>query len=186
MEVVEHGGVSVDHCGRCQGLWLDGAEWKPVMGPAAEADATTQRFVESRLACPACASQARYGQDPTLLVPQSLLGVADITIDACPACAGAWLDGGELPRIRTQLSRRWVGGTRPAPPQASHAPSPPPADDGRYLTAGAAMLDTLGDILLYLGRPRRRRGFLGLFSRTRRRDAGDALVTMLGNLFKRR
>jgi Zn-finger nucleic acid-binding protein len=186
MEVIEYGGVSVDHCGRCKGLWLDSSEWKPVMGPAAEADATTQRLGENRLPCPACATLARFGQPSPQLVPQSLLGVADITIDACPACAGAWLDGGELPRIRAQLSKRWMGGARPAPPPAAAAVSAPPGNDGRYLTAGAAMLDTLGDILLFLARPRRRRRFLGLFSREPRRDAGDALVALLGDLFKRR
>ncbi len=183
MELIEHGGVSLDHCGRCRGLWLDGSEWRSVLGPAAQADPGSARPGE-RLACPACAGHAPFGQ-PGQLVAQSLLGVADIVIDACPSCAGAWLDGGELPSIRAQLSKRWMGRARPAPPLAAPDAAPSPPSDGRYLTGGAAMLDTLGDVLLFLGRPRRR-GLLGLFGREPRRDAGDLLISWLGNLLKRR
>ena len=86
------GGVAVDQCPRCRGVWLDAGELEAVLraGGGAAADLSLINPGPSDLNCPRCGQKMRRGglADPLLLA------------DNCAACGGFWLDGGELPRLR--------------------------------------------------------------------------------------
>lgn len=90
------GGIEVDQCTRCSGIWLDPGEGEPLTRPDAELEGVINLVVGSstrikleNLPCPRCGKtmqEERYAE--------SL-----VTIDRC-AC-GVWLDGGELDKIQT-------------------------------------------------------------------------------------
>ncbi|MFW6161515.1 MAG: zf-TFIIB domain-containing protein [Planctomycetota bacterium] len=88
--VAEHGGVEIDTCAVCGGVWLDGGELEALIG------ATVPELIEPDAGlgeptrdCPVCVDKLvkdRYGH-------------TDIVVDKCPHGDGIWLDPGELEAI---------------------------------------------------------------------------------------
>jgi len=109
------GGLEVDKCDQCQGLWLEVGTLEPLIK---ETHDYTRRMisrpvgtsrVESALECPACGAGARMCR---IKAP----GHPKVTFDGCMVCHGRWLDGGELAdlgdpgildRLRTKL-KQWL------------------------------------------------------------------------------
>ena len=97
------GNVTVDVCdGGCGGIWFDQFELKKFDEPhesAGEAlldiprnDALNVDHTK-RLNCPKC---------PDVVMMRHFFSVKKgVEIDECPACAGFWLDAGELAKIRS-------------------------------------------------------------------------------------
>jgi len=94
---VEDGRLTLDACRSCGGLWLDAEEWKPVVGSVRSIDRPQGLAMDfRRLDCPACG----HAEGDAGLVPRGLKGVANLEIDICASCGGAWLDRGELEHAR--------------------------------------------------------------------------------------
>ncbi len=89
------GPVQLDRCPACQGIWFDRGEFEAVrkMPPAAArpaagtlAPATAGPLIA---ACPKCTGRMiRFNYAWTV--------GGNLPLDRCQACAGYWLDGGEL------------------------------------------------------------------------------------------
>lgn len=85
--------LEVDHCDECGGVWCDQselaqllelkpAELKQLRRGSAHAGAN-----QARGNCPRCG---------TVMVRVASAQQRRVTLDKCPDCDGAWLDGGEL------------------------------------------------------------------------------------------
>lgn len=79
MDMKEFGGVEIDICPECGGVWLDGGELKHLTG----LDPDEGRV----LSCDDCG---------WTMNTKVVLG---IEIDYCPSCGAVWLDPGELEKI---------------------------------------------------------------------------------------
>ncbi len=89
------GPVHLDRCPACQGIWFDRGEFEAVkkMPPASAppaagtlAPATAGPLIAG---CPKCAGRmVRFNYAQTV--------GGNLPLDRCQACAGYWLDGGEL------------------------------------------------------------------------------------------
>jgi Zn-finger nucleic acid-binding protein len=107
-------GVSIDHCPRSGGHWLDGGELALLAKrPAEEVDAIlragtpVERLIhESSRLCP---------RDQTPLQQIEFPDYAHLKIDYCPTCGGVWLDAHELSQALTLLGRPAVSAERPSP-----------------------------------------------------------------------
>lgn len=100
------GSITVDVCrGGCGGIWFDRFEFDKVdeahegAGEALldiERDPHIEVDRDKRLHCPKCKEivMRRY----------FFSAKRHVEVDECPACAGMWLDHGELGTIRTQYS----------------------------------------------------------------------------------
>lgn len=102
---VATGSVVVDHCrAGCGGVWFDRLELKAVDEPheAVEAwllavPATAPALdLEARRNCPRC-------EETTVMMRRFASVKREVAVDECPGCGGFWLDGGELPRIRSEF-----------------------------------------------------------------------------------
>jgi len=99
--VVEHAGIELDYCVRCQGLWFDATELDLLFGsmgltgaPSCLAAAEPIEVTgEPGRKCPICQrlmSKARLGAE------------RGVTIDRCAQGDGLWFDGGELAVVLQQ------------------------------------------------------------------------------------
>jgi len=103
LTTLEVKGITVEACvGGCGGLWFDQLELRkfdsPLEGgeelleierdPAVEVDRTR------RLECPKCSG--------IVMMRHYFSPLRQAEVDECPACAGFWLDPGELALIRSQ------------------------------------------------------------------------------------
>jgi hypothetical protein len=96
--------ITVDACrGGCGGVWFDRFEIDKVDEPHEEAgielldierDPSKKVDYDAQRKCPKCddANLMRHFYDVK----------REILVDECPACAGLWLDTGELTRLRSQ------------------------------------------------------------------------------------
>lgn len=93
---VQAGGVKVDQCDHCGGLWLDQSE----LGQLLELEESVVKSLRR--------GQTRAGADHQRgkcpRCHHEMLRVAsairrDVTVDKCPDCGGVWLDGGEFARL---------------------------------------------------------------------------------------
>jgi len=115
-------GVLVDHCPQCQGVWCDRGELERMLEVVAERLDVPRHAKLSSRKCPRCSVRLRA---------ISYRGTF-VAVDACPQCAGIWLDRGELQRIRDrrQLIDRdmqrdkYARRGRPMPRSESPAPGP--------------------------------------------------------------
>jgi Zn-finger nucleic acid-binding protein len=101
-EVVEVLGpnVIIDVCPQCQGIWFDDNELKKVLGDRKLANYLTKHIgtqSKSKLVCPRCGGlmDLEYAQD--------------VEIDVCLDCHGAWLDYGELERLKEKSEAGYTG-----------------------------------------------------------------------------
>lgn len=99
LERVEVGGVTLDQCSECAGIWFDGGELERVLGMKrldglkrpTKKNATHDQM---RGKCPRCG-----GAGPLVRVAST---TSDIHIDTCAVCGGRWLDGGEIGILRDE------------------------------------------------------------------------------------
>ena len=96
VETMTKGGVLVDVCKSCKGVWLDRGEVfffsrKPKELEQMLASDTTAPVPSAR-SCPRCC--ALLGERPFLR--------ADLKVDQCPECEGYWFDSGELEKALQQ------------------------------------------------------------------------------------
>jgi hypothetical protein len=100
------GGIAVDVCdGGCGGVWFDQRELQKV-DEAHEAagqvlldvrqDPHARADLAARRRCPRCAD--------VVLMRHFTSVKREVTVDECPACAGVFLDQGELRAIRTEFA----------------------------------------------------------------------------------
>jgi uncharacterized protein len=83
-------GVLVDQCPQCQGMWCDRGEIERMLDIIVDKLDIPRHGKISTRKCPRCAQRLRA---------VTYRGT-HVTVDACPECAGIWLDRGELQRIR--------------------------------------------------------------------------------------
>jgi len=93
-------GVIIDVCPKCQGIWFDNNELKKVLGNRILAEYLTKHVgteSRSKLVCPRCGGL------------MDLEYAEDVEIDVCPDCHGAWLDYGELERLKKKAEVGYTG-----------------------------------------------------------------------------
>jgi Zn-finger nucleic acid-binding protein len=100
----EAGGITVDVCGSCRGIWFDQFELMKVDEPHESAGEALLEIAQGETItvdpertrhCPRCEAMP---------LRRHFFSVAkNVTIDECPDCGGVWLDVGELATIRTQF-----------------------------------------------------------------------------------
>jgi len=97
------GGVEVDECRECQGVWFDKDELRQAKD-ATDSDLSWLDFeiwkheedfqtTESSRKCPACGKQ----------MASLVYGSTSVVIDYCPTCRGTWLNKGEFKKIIESL-----------------------------------------------------------------------------------
>jgi Zn-finger nucleic acid-binding protein len=84
------GGVTIDVCTSCRGVWLDWGEVGELkelqrLIPSMSGN-TAWRYDLQRGRCPACEARPELAR----------LDVGAFGVDRCPECLGLWFDGGEL------------------------------------------------------------------------------------------
>lgn len=91
--------IEVDRCPECGGVWFDPGELSRAVGRRLGGYLTKSVGVksESQLVCPRCGGL------------MDLERVADVEVDVCIECGGAWLDAGELERLRDIASQKFKG-----------------------------------------------------------------------------
>ncbi|MDI6885052.1 MAG: zf-TFIIB domain-containing protein [archaeon] len=92
--------VIIDVCPNCQGIWFDDNELKKVLGDRKLANYLTKQIgtqSKSKLVCPRCGGlmDLEYAQE--------------VEIDVCLDCHGAWLDYGELERLKEKSEAGYTG-----------------------------------------------------------------------------
>ncbi len=92
--------VIIDICPKGHGTWFDNNELKKILGDRKLADYLTKHIgtkSESKLVCPRCGGL------------MDLEYAEDVEIDVCLNCNGAWLDGGELERLKDKSEAGYTG-----------------------------------------------------------------------------
>lgn len=92
--------VIIDVCPKCQGIWLDNNELKKILGDRKLANYLTKHIgtqSKSKLVCPRCGGL------------MDLEYALDVEIDVCLVCNGAWLDAGELERLKEKSEAGYTG-----------------------------------------------------------------------------
>lgn len=90
-----HGGISVDRCPTCAGLWLDALELERLLDAPAEASefdrdsSARQHRADTRqsISCP---------RDKSPMVAMSDVRQPHVSYEKCTVCGGVFLDAGEL------------------------------------------------------------------------------------------
>jgi len=93
--VVEYGGIELDWCPACEGLWFDRGEMELLATHRGAGSSSLDldrpaRTSERPLKCPLC----RKSMDKRQLGERE-----PVVADICPACGGLWLDHGELEQL---------------------------------------------------------------------------------------
>ena len=101
------GQTTVDTCaGGCGGIWFDNFELARLDEPhdpgadvllAVPRNEKMEVDLAMKRNCPRCHDQVMRRRFSSRL--------RQVEIDECPACAGVWLDAGELVRIRAEVAR---------------------------------------------------------------------------------
>jgi len=96
LQKINVGGVEVDQCPKCSGIWFDLGELKKVLD---QEDLERLRAGgrggqdQKRAGCPRCGGAGN-------MVQLNTPGHPDVHIDTCLVCYGQWLDGGEFEALR--------------------------------------------------------------------------------------
>jgi Zn-finger nucleic acid-binding protein len=96
---VRVGGIVVDKCHQCDGIWLDYGELKQLRASGQQGleeeleqrygnPAVEQSDVDGYMRCPVCEDAGLMSHHVSYFKP--------VKIDRCPSCHGMWLDDGEL------------------------------------------------------------------------------------------
>ena len=91
--------ITIDVCSKCQGMWLDDNELGKILGARKLASYLTKHIgtkSRSELVCP------RFGG----LMDLEYAG--DVAVDTCLECSGAWLDHGELEKLKEKSAAGYV------------------------------------------------------------------------------
>ncbi len=101
------GGVVVDRCDDCSGIWFDTFELEQVLGQddvraLKNVTANNKGHDAQRGRCPRCGGDGKLVR---VVSPQR----RDVHIDTCAVCGGQWLDGGELEMLRAGFWGRLAG-----------------------------------------------------------------------------
>jgi len=104
-------GQTIDVCyGGCAGIWFDQGELRAFDEPVDKAGEILAKLagepqltvdMTKRRRCPRCPA--------SVLMRHFYSAKRAVSVDACPTCAGTWLDGGELEQIRSEYDS---GGAR--------------------------------------------------------------------------
>ena len=92
--------VIIDVCPKCHGVWFDNNELKKILGDRKLADYLTKHIgtkSESKRGCPRCGGL------------MDLEYAEDVEIDVCLNCNGAWLDYGELDKLKDKSEAGYTG-----------------------------------------------------------------------------
>ncbi|MGE4072505.1 MAG: zf-TFIIB domain-containing protein [Lysobacterales bacterium] len=94
MHTVSFGGVEVDRCTECHGLWFDHLEHEQLRALSGAAEIDTGMVAigrinnhVTRINCPVC---------HCLLTNSTLPGPMPIVVESCDRCHGVYLDAGEF------------------------------------------------------------------------------------------
>lgn len=96
----EIGGVVVDQCEQCHGIWMELGELPAVIAfhrqqskEAALPDGEGAPVYDAISApCPRCGGEGK-------MTRLTNLQDSSVIMDSCPVCYGVWLDGGELQKL---------------------------------------------------------------------------------------
>ena len=110
LDQTRYGGVEIDACVYCGGLWFDQGELEQAVGEAIGTSANlTDDLAEvalrkdsTGLDCPACAGQLICYEFPNL---------GDVELDVCESCQGVWLDQGELQHVQRGRAQELIDGS---------------------------------------------------------------------------
>jgi Zn-finger nucleic acid-binding protein len=96
------GGVDVDVCEECGGLWLDRLELSRFESPdSALGDALLAHLSQFPVEITDRSIRLRCPRHPDVVMMRRAFSRAvHVEIDECPQCGGLWLDADELARIR--------------------------------------------------------------------------------------
>lgn len=136
----KQGGLVVDACPQCNGMWF-AADTLAHLREKPELDALRSGIHESERT-----RRKGYRTCPACLRPHmSIVRVRGVEVDRCERCGGLWFDAGELAGIRTQ-SRSGLSVSQPLRPRRA----------GESLVDGVADVvlnaDVLVDLLEQVGR----------------------------------
>lgn len=105
LEGVEVGGVRIDRCPRCQGMWFDSNELRILRKREEGADYRWLNVDLWRDIGKFRARQQRNGACPKDGTPMTTVryGDSQISVEICSECRGIWLDKGEYEQIISYL-----------------------------------------------------------------------------------
>lgn len=94
MIVVEYGGIEMDHCLNCRGVWFDAGELDLLMKAAGMEGALSlpadeAKVEEKKRKCPICSHP----------LAKAHMGDKKVLVDICSRGDGIWFDGGELVQV---------------------------------------------------------------------------------------
>jgi len=122
LQLRQEKGVPLALCGGCHGIWLSVSGLNAcVTGDPADA---TSGLLEALARAPRAAAGEVPARCPGCHEPLVARRVGQVVVDHCSACAGIFLDRGELSAIAEQYQRQVVHGgqaTTPGPHVSSEA-----------------------------------------------------------------
>jgi len=103
MEVINQGGVEVDRCYNCKGIWFDEFELETLKKEGGSEEVDTgdakvgkEQNKNDRLTCPKCSTQ---------MIRMVDLNQTHIWFEHCTVCGGNFLDAGEF---RDLMKEDWL------------------------------------------------------------------------------
>lgn len=96
------GGITVDVCESCGGLWLDRLELARFEQPdSVLGEAMLAHLSQFPVAIVDRSARLRCPRHPGVVIMRRAFSTAvPVEIDECPQCGGVWLDADELAQIR--------------------------------------------------------------------------------------
>lgn len=103
---LEHRGIVLDVCREgCAGIWFDNFELKKFDEPSETLSDELATLTPKQLIDPGDSKKRNCPKCSSVIMMRHLFSPQDkVAIDECPACAGIWLDAGELIAIRSRFS----------------------------------------------------------------------------------
>ncbi|MEQ8973125.1 MAG: zf-TFIIB domain-containing protein [Coleofasciculus sp. C1-SOL-03] len=109
LESITHGGIEVDRCCNCKGIWFDSLEAEKLkrIKDSEHLDIgdpeTGHQFdqIDDDVSCPRCGATMFRMID---------LDRYSIWYEKCPQCHGVWLDAGEFKKFKQNFSRKRILG----------------------------------------------------------------------------
>lgn len=98
MEPIQHGGVEVDRCSGCQGLWFDAFEHEELK-QLAGSEAIDAGRPKTGAAEPAVVPCPRCG---VAMIRMVVAGQPHISYESCGVCHGVYFDAGEFRDFREE------------------------------------------------------------------------------------